>query len=214
MVVGDLAVVKDTAAFLQGQAVERTGTGTDGGQRVDDARAFLEDVIGEVLGIDTRVGSELLLIEALDALQRGIGGETVLAVAVHLQRGEIIELGRLLAAFLLLHILDGEVIAVGRLQALLSLFGSVEACLGTGENGVAVFGRQHPIGPGDEMLYLPIAVDNHRQRGSLHTPDAEHLLVAAILQGVEPRGIHAQQPVTLGTGLASHIQTVVVRLVT
>ena len=39
-------------------------------------------------------------------------------------------------------------------------------------------------------------LDQHREGRGLHPPDGQYLLVAAVLQRVRPRRVHAQQPVT------------------
>ena len=191
MVVSDAAVVKHPRALGQRLPRQSSGGIGNGGQLLDDAGAFRIDVIGEVLGVHTRIGGQLLLIEALDVLQRGVCREAVLAVAVHLQRGEVVELGRLLADPALADVLDAKHVRPSRFQPLPAPGLAVETTLGTGEDGIAVPGGQYPVRDGREMLYLVVAGHYHGERGRLHAPDAEHLPVAAILQCVETGDIHA-----------------------
>ena len=161
-------------------------------------------------------------------LQRVVSRVAELAVALHLQRCQVEQSGRSLLSLFLLDVGDGEGQGPDALQQSLALFPvgyrvdarvwPVGCGLASGglpllflggqvlvtlpddgrEGGVAVDRAQLPRLLGDEVLYLQLAVDDECQRGGLHPPDGQHLPPLAILQGVQARGVHAQQPVADG----------------
>ena len=74
MVVGHLAVVKHFLAL--GQLAQRQHGSRQIGIRhhgLHDARNLRIDVVAQVSGIDTWIGGEFLLIEALDEVQCHLG---------------------------------------------------------------------------------------------------------------------------------------------
>ena len=104
MVIGDSAVVEYALALLKLTANQRTCAGTHIRQVGNDARTLRIEVIGQEPGIHTRVTGQLLLIQALEVFQGRVSREAELPVTIDLQRGEVVELGRLFATSSLLHI--------------------------------------------------------------------------------------------------------------
>ena len=254
MVVRHLRVVKHLLALLQRFATQ----GLDEGsiellsgqlgevQSVHDLRALGIDIVRQEGGIDTRIGGELLLIETLDELQRGVGREAELLVAIYLQARQVIEPGRELRAALLGDGEYGEGVVEDGLQNFLAfrlrgiLHDLVDGSLGLlrlalpgslrylrgilslrilvagygVETHVTVERGEHPGLPGHEVLYLLLPPHDEGQRGGLYASYGEHLpLSLPVLEGVEARGIHAQGPVTDGTGQSGLIERLVLLLV-
>ena len=95
MVVGDLRSIEDALRLRQfladgrqvpdGLQVGLQAVGVILAHAVEYARTFGIDVVGEVLRVDAGIGGEFLLVKPLDELQRHIGREAVLPVAVDLQ---------------------------------------------------------------------------------------------------------------------------------
>ena len=96
---------------------------------------------------------------------------------------------------------DNEVQRTYLLKDLFRVFTLVEFTFGATESGVAVNGFEFPVLFGLEILNLSLSVHHKGQSGSLHTSDGEYpaAVAAAVLQGVESGGIHAEQPVAYGT---------------
>ena len=122
-------------------------------------------------------------------------------------------MGRCLAASLLGDAVDDKRLANDGGKGLLplGLVGEVAVC--SMEDGIPVDGGQFPVGLRLEMVDFLLSVDDQRQRGCLYTSDGEHHAGAAIAQGVEPCGVHAQEPVARGTGESGAIEVVVQPLV-
>ena len=149
--------------------------------------------------VDTGIGGVLALVECLNEVQRHLGRVAELAVAVYLQRGQVVELGRLLLAFLLFHLGDGKWLALDGAEGFLAFLLRGELALSSRKCGVAIDGSQHPVGLGLEIVYLFLTVDDECQGRGLHTTDGQHLAVLPVLQRIETRAVHAQQPVADGT---------------
>ena len=180
---------------------------------VHDARTLWIDIVREVSGVHTRIGGQFLLIKTLDEIQRHLGRIRELLVAIHLKRGEVVELWRRFGTFLLLHTRHRERLAGNLLEGFLTLLLTVEPSLRGGEGGIAINRCQHPIRFGLERVDFLLSVHDERQRGRLNTTDGEHLTVLPVLQSIEPSGIHAQNPVADGTREASQIEWLVFVLV-
>ena len=200
VVVGDLRRVEHLLRLQQRLAAQRAdefGIGCHTGKlRLEEAvhglRTFRVDIVGQESGVDTRIGGQFLFVELLDDVQRHLGREPELLVAVHLQRGEVVERGRCLLAILLLHLCHSKRLPLDGGKGLFALFLRGELSLRSREGGVAIDGGQHPVGLGLEVVNLFLAVDDEGEGGSLYTTDAEHLAVLAILDGVETGAVDTQ----------------------
>ena len=223
MVVGHLAAVEHLLAL--GQLLAEGGELLYHGQvfllaehlclahAVQYLRTLGIDVVREVLRVHTGIGGEFLLIQALYQLQRHVGGIAELLVAVYLQRGEVVEVGRSLAALLLAHVGHGEGLAGDGAECLLSLLLAGELARGGGKLGVAVDGGEHPVGFRLEVVDFLLPVHDEGEGGGLHASDAQHLPVLSVFQGIEARGVHAENPVADGAREAGEIERLVVCLV-
>ena len=149
--------------------------------------------------IHTGIGGVFLLVEGLDQVERHLGRITELAVAIDLQRGEVVELWWLFLALFLLHLRHRKRLALDGGKGLLALFlrGEFPRC--RGEGGITIHRCQYPVGFGLEVLDLFLTVHDEGEGRGLHTTYREHLTVLAVLQRVQSRGVHAQQPVTNGS---------------
>ena len=219
--VGDLRRVEHALRLLQRLAangldelrIDRLAEELRLVETVHGLRTLRVDVVREVLRVDTRIGGEFLLVECLDEVQRRLGRESELAVAVDLQRGEVVELGRLFLTLFLLDLRDGERLALDGLKGLLALFLRREFAFCSCKRRVAVDGSQHPVGLGLEVVDLLLAVDDEGEGRGLHTSDGEYLTILPVFQRVEPGGIHAQEPVANGSRETCQIEWLVVGLV-
>ena len=84
MMISDLGRVEYSAAFGQGYTLQQGNNLGIASECRQDAGTLGIDVVSEVAGIDTWVGSELLLVERLQSLQGLLGGEAIAAVTVYL----------------------------------------------------------------------------------------------------------------------------------
>ena len=221
VVVGHLRRVEHLLALGQLLPPERFhefGVGGHAAKRglvdaVQDARALGIDVVGEILRVHTRIGGHLLFVEALDEFERHVGRVGKLPVALHLQRREVVEMGRCLGAPLLLHVGHGKRFAGNGGEGLLALLLARELARSGRKRRVAVDGGQHPVGFRLEVVYLLLPVHDECQRGGLHPPDGQHLPVLPVFQRVEPCGVHAQYPVADGPRESCEIEALVFALV-
>ena len=213
MVVGHLGGVEHLlrlGQLLPGQCLHERLVASESSQY---GRTFGIDIITQELGVHTRIGGEFALVESLYDVECHLCTHAVFAVAVHLQRGEVVErFGRLCSVFLL-HRGDGEGFACNGLQKLLTLLLHIELALGGREDRITIGGRQDPIGFWLEVFNLLLAVDNEGERGCLHPSDAEHLPVLSVFEGIEPGGIHAENPVADGTAESGEIEGLILLLV-
>ena len=116
-------------------------------------------------------------------------------------------------AVFLLHAGHGERLARYRFEELLALFLRGELAFGGAEHSVAVGGGENPVRLGLEAFNLFLAVYDEGEGGRLHAPDAQHLAVLAVLQRVEARGVHAEQPVAYGPAQPGEVERLVLGLV-
>ena len=199
MVVSHLRGVEDALGLLQRFATDgldqfRIGSHTTEFrliQSVERLRTLGVDIVREVLRVHTGIGGEFFLIETLDQVQRHFCRVGELAVTVHLQRGEVVELGRLFLAFLLLHLRYGEGLALDGGKGLFALLLRSELSLRGCKGGIAIHRCQHPIGLRLEVLNLLLTVYDECEGRGLHTAYGEHLTVLPVFQCIETRGIHA-----------------------
>ena len=149
-------------------------------QPIHDGRTLGVDVVRQELGVYTRIRGEFLLVERLYDIEGCFGRETELFVAVHLQRGQVVEMGWGLAALFLLHPCHPKQ-AVGKGgKGLFTLFFRSKSALCGCKLRVAVNGGQHPIGFRHKTVNLLLAGHDECQRGCLHTTYAQHLSVLPI----------------------------------
>ena len=93
MVIGHLRGVEHTLRLLQCLAADGFDEVGIGGhttelrliEAIQCLRTFRIDIIAEVLRVHTGIGGVFLLIETLDEVERHLGREGILTVAVHLQ---------------------------------------------------------------------------------------------------------------------------------
>lgn len=104
MMICHLAIVEHPLALRQLATYQRSCSSTHIRQIGDNARTLGIDIIRQETGIDTRIAGQFLLIQALQILQRRIGREAKLPIAINLKRREVIELWRLFTAAFLQHI--------------------------------------------------------------------------------------------------------------
>ena len=220
MVVGHLGGVEHFFRLLQLRAAERLEEFAVGvGNAVEDGFALGIDIVGQEGGVDAGIGGEFVFVELLNDLQGLFGTVAQLLVALHLQSGEVEEPRWGFRPFLFRHLGHGERCPFDGLQSGLRFLAVGEPSFGSAflgrsllivalhacrEGGVSIDGGEHPIGFGAEVLDFELAMDDEGQRGGLHAADGEGLctlasVVVAKLQGVEARGVHAQQPVADGT---------------
>ena len=221
MVVGHLRRVEHLLRLLEWLAAQRAhqfGVRRLAGearleQSVHRLRALRIDVVRQVAGVHTRIGGDFLFVETLYEVERQFGREAELLVAVHLQRRQVVELRRSLCALLLLDACHRKRVPLNQLERLLALFLRVEAPLRGSERRVAIDGGQHPVGLGLEVVNLLLAVHDEGQRRRLHATYRQHLAVLPVLQRVETRGVHAQQPVADGARESGQVERLIFRLV-
>ena len=189
------------------------------GKRLISTYAFQNDgafgihIIAEILGIYTRIGGEFSLVQPLYDVQCLFGAHIEFPVAIHLQRGQVVEMWWCFSAIFLLHRSHHKRFACDGIQKLLSLFLHRELAFGGSKHGVTIGGGKHPICFRHKMVYLVLSVHNERQRGGLHPAYAEHLPVLSVFEGIEPGGIHAENPVADGTAESGEIEGLILLLV-
>ena len=175
---------------------------------VQNLRTFRIDIVGQELGIYTRISGVLLLVETLDEFQRDIGRVGKLLVAIYLQRGKVVEMRWRLVSLLLAYICDGEGFAGDGTECFLSFLLAGKLAAGCRKLGVAVDGGEYPVRFGNEVVDFLLAVYDQGKGRGLHSADAEHLFVLTIFQCVKSGGVHAENPVTDGTGKSGKIEPV------
>ncbi len=152
----------------------------DGAQMVQE---LLEDLLGQVPGVGTRVGEHLLgLVQALGDGQGVLGREPVPGVGLALQGGEVEGQGRLLGALAAFHLVGRALLAQALGRHGLGLLPVVHPGLAE-VRGVVALGREPfgpllsrllegrvhgPVVPGREVLYLPAAVHQQLEHRGLH----------------------------------------------
>ena len=180
---------------------------------IQNLRTFRIDIVCEKLGIYTRIRGIFLLVETLDELQRNIGGVSKLLVAIHLQRGEVVKMrGRLVSLFLA-YIGNGEGFAGDGAESLLAFLLAGKLAAGSRKLGVAIDGGEYPVRFGNEVVDFLLSVYDKGKGRGLHSADAEHLSILTIFQCIKSGGIHAENPVTDGTGKSGKIERLIFPLV-
>ena len=233
VVVGHLGGVKHFFRLLQLRAAERLEEFAVGvGNAVEDGFALGIDIVGQEGGVDAGIGGEFVFVELLNDLQGLFGTVAQLLVALHLQSGEVEEPRWGFRPFLFRHLGHGERCPFDGLQSGLRFLAVGEPSFGSAflgrsllivalhacrEGGISIDGGEHPIGLRAEVLDFELAMDDEGQRGGLHAADGEGLcalasVVVAKLQGVEARGVHAQQPVADGTAQPGLVEPLIVGL--
>ena len=90
--------------------------------------------------IYTRIGGKFFFVEALYEVKRGFGRVAELAVALHLQRSEVEEVGRSLRSFLLHNARYLKIFVGNGGKGAFALFLVGELALGGGKQRVAIDG--------------------------------------------------------------------------
>ena len=224
MVVSNLRIVKHLLALLQGFATYGTNEVSIGSHTIKlylidtikRLRTFLIYIISKVLGVNSGIGSNLLLIQTLDERESGLSSVGELLVALHLKRGKVEELGRFLCARLLGHTRYLKLLILYSLESLFTLFLRGKLTLRSCEESITINGGEHPVRLWFEVVYLLLTIYNHGESWSLHPANREHTCptlasatVVAILDGIETSGIHAKKPVAYGTRETSQIEWLV-----
>ena len=180
---------------------------------IQNLRTFRIDIVCEKLGIYTRISGILLLVETLDEFQRNIGRVGKLLVAIHLQRGEVVEMRGRLVSLLLAYIRNREGFAGDGTECFLTLLLAGKFAAGCRKLGVAVDGGEYPVRFGNEVVDFLLAVYDEGKGRGLHSTDAEHLFVLTVFQCIKSGGVHAENPVTNGTGKSGKIERLIFPLV-
>ena len=155
----------------------------------------------QIAAVRARVGEGFArFVEGLGELERLIGGEAEQAVRVALEAGQVVELGRQVAAaggFGAYHcgglILDlrGEgfrVVDFGDVRVRLQALTEVHAAV------VAEIRRDGRVFLRLEVLDFLPPLDQNRKRWGLHAPDGQQRVIA---QGKSAAGVHAHKPIRL-----------------
>ena len=116
MVICHFGGIKDLLRLRKWPSLKRLGELLVALQTSKRLGTFRIDVIAEEGGVHTWIGGELLLVEQLDELQCLLGRVAKLSVAIHLQRGQVVETRRRFRALLLLDILDREGLSLDGLK--------------------------------------------------------------------------------------------------
>ena len=173
---------------------------------VQNLWTFRIDIVGQKLGIYTRISGVLLLVETLDELQRNIGRVSKLLVAIHLQRGEVVEMRWCLVSLFLAYIRNREGFAGDGTECFLAFLLAGKLAAGGGKLGVAVDGGEYPVRFGNEVVDFLLAVYDEGKGRGLHPADAEHLSVLTVFQCIKSGGVHTKNPVADGTGKSGKIE--------
>ncbi len=223
VVVGHLLRVEHLLALHEGLALYPVHKGEVCPQPVEYLRALRVNVVGQEGGVNTWVGGELLLVEALNGLKREVCAEVEALVALHLKGGEVEQPWGCLAAVLLLHAGNGEGQPAYGGESLLRLLPRLEASLALlhnkGEECVTVERGEHPVGRGLEAVYLLLPPHYEGERRCLHPPYAEDVRavslvsLAVVAQRVEACGVDAQRPVAYGAAQPRLVEALVLALV-
>ena len=214
VMIGQLRIVKD--ALDAGNGPGQHGRGERGiAFRQVFERLFhrAAHVVGQVAAVGARIGDELaFLIEALRGFERALRRKAQLAAGLTLQSGQVVELGGELALFLGLHARHPRGFAphLVRDGARSRLTGDALSFLARGIKPHALIIPEirlyGPVRLGNKAIDLQPAGDQHGQRGRLHPAHGKQRPVA---QRKRAAGVHAHQPVGLGTAARALVQGVV-----
>ena len=157
-------------------------------------------VIGQVTGVNSWIGGELLLVQTLDGLQGVFCRIAVPFVAVNLEGCQVIELWRCFRRLLLADMVYDKWLAEDSVQGLFSLGPVLEGPVRRLECRAAIDGLQHPVWLRMKRGDLLLPADQQGQGGCLHTADGQQRVPPPIAEGIQARGVHPQQPVSLCPG--------------
>ena len=200
VVVADLAAVADLSCIH----TLRRGCFADNGGHGCKLRHGGFQIVGEEAAVCAGIGAELFLVEGLQVVKRLLGGVAEAAVGLPLERGQVVEPGRVFRFFRALHRPDRDrLTGAGGGKGVRSFF--VSELFGHGGKAAAV--EAHGVKGfrakgGDFRLPL----DDERQRGR---HDAPHVQSAVVEDGEKPCGVDAHQPVRAGAAEGRLIQPVV-----
>ena len=209
MVVGHFFIVNDPGVEGQGSQVERSNfIWFKRPQSLQQWRDGRFNVVIDVAAIGSRIGEMFVLVESLGQPQGLVGGEAIHPVHVLLQRGQIIELGRVGILFFLGHRLHHQGMRPGRLHHRLPLRRLLEFALGMLERRPTAHGVHFPEILRLEILDLQIPIDNHGQNRGLHPPDAEQQIALPVFQSKKTGGIEADDPIRLAPTFGRMVEPV------
>ena len=226
VVIGDFGVVKHLFRLAQGSMAQGFEPLCERlraphviiADALEDGRATVVHVVGQIGGVYTRIGGKFVFVELLDELQGEVGTIAILLVALHLQAGQVEESWGSFRAFLLRHLLHGEgrafdgfegsfrLLAIGessfgerlvgrgfalRLVVVLGFVVLIVGFKAGGEGDIAIDGGEHPVGFGLEVLNLVLSLHDHGERGSLHAPYGEGLRSATAIVVAIFEGVEA-----------------------
>ena len=200
MVVADLFAV----AYLPCVHTPRRGCFADNGGHGCKLRHGGFQIVGEEAAVRAGIGAELFLVEGLQVVKRLLCGIAEAAIGLPLERGQVVEPGRVLRFFRALHRLDRDRLTGAgggegvRLHFLFELFGH------GGKIAAAKIYRVKGFRAKGGDLRLPL--DDERQRGR---HDAPHIEGAVVQHRKEPCGVDAHQPVRAGAAEGGLIQPVI-----
>ena len=167
---------------------------------------FLRHALRQIPAVRSRVGQQLLFIQGLRVVQRLLRGVAEQTVGVALERGQVVEPGRLFPAFAGFHRYDPCFLATAQGGDALRLRAILRA-LAFGREGAAV--QPHMIIGGRlKRGDIRLALHQHGQRGGHHAPDVER---PSIEQGKVAGGVDAHQPVRLCPAQGGLPQRIIVR---
>ena len=200
MVVADLAAVADLSCVH----ALRCGGFADNGSNGHKLRHRGSQIISEEAAVRAGIGAELLFIEGLQVVKRLLCGVAEAAVGLPLERGQVVEPGRVLRFLRALHRPDRDRLTGAgggksvRLRFFFELFGHGGKIAAAKIYRVKGFRAERPD------LRLPL--DDERQRGR---HDAPHIQGAVVQHRKEPCGVDAHQPVRAGAAEGGLMQSVV-----
>ena len=156
----------------------RRGCFADGGGNGHKLRHGGFQIVGEEAAVRAGVGAELFLVEGLQVVKRLLCGVAEAAVGLPLERGQVVELGRVLRFLRALHRPDrGRLTGAGGGEGVRSFF--VPKLFGHG--GKAAAAEAHGVkGFRVKRPDLRLPLDDERQRGR---HDAPHVQSAVVEDG-------------------------------
>ena len=204
MVIGHFLVIDDLGRIAN--KFHTSGKGQCPSGEPDQLRQAGRHIRSQIAAVRPGIGAELLFIQVLQVVQGLLSGVSQQPVGVPLERGQVIEGGRLLGFVLALHLFHrSSRTLAGRFQL---LGGSLvrHAFPGNRETGQLQCDRvkRHRL----EGVDLGLPLDDEGQRRGHDAPDVEGPVVQ---HGKQPGGIDTHQPVRLGAAEGRIPQAVIVR---
>ena len=200
VVVADLAAVADLSCV---HALRRVCFADNGGHGCKLRHGGFQ-IVGEEAAVRAGVGAELFLVEGLQVVKRLLCGIAEAAVGLPLERGQVVEPGRVLRFFRALHRLDRDRLtgAGGGKSVRLRFFFEL-----LGHGGKIAAAKIYRVkGFRAERPDLRLPLDDERQRGR---HDAPNIQGAVVEHRKEPCGVDAHQPVRAGAAEGGLIQPVI-----